>query len=226
MWGKGKFEVKLSTRDPKDKDAYLGGDEVWNKSEKVLEKIAKKEKLPFEKEEGEAAFYGPKLDFKFKDAIGRIWQLGTVQLDFNMPARFKLEYTDKDGQKKTPVMIHRAIAGSLERFLSVIIEHFAGEFPLWLAPVQVKILSISETHNDYVKEIANSLKQVGIRVETDISDESFGKKVRKTKVEKVPYFVVIGDEEMKNKNLTLESRDGEKDTLDTDKLIKKLEKEK
>ena len=243
MWGEGKFEVKLSTRDPQNPDKYLGGDDVWNASEKALEDIAKAEKLPYELEEGEAAFYGPKLDFKFKDAIGRVWQLATVQLDFNMPARFELEYTDSDGTKKTPVMIHRAVAGSLERFMSVIIEHFAGEFPFWLAPVQVKVLPIAEAHEEYAKEITETLKKADIRAEFDNSSDGFGKKVRKAKVEKVPYFIVIGDEEMKNKKVTLESRDpnptntpsptddqdgqaNKKEEIRVEDLITKLEGEK
>lgn len=226
MWGEGKFEVKLSTRDPETPEKYLGSDEIWNSSEETLEKVAKEENLPYEIEEGEAAFYGPKLDFKFQDAIGRKWQLATVQLDFNMPERFELEYTDKDGEKKTPVMIHRAIAGSLERFLSVIIEHFAGEFPFWLAPVQVKVLPIAEDHSDFAKEVVLKLKENNIRVEIDNSTESFGKKVRKAKVEKVPYFIVIGDEEIKNQKVTLESREEKKEELDIDSLIKKLELEK
>ena len=227
MWGdKDSYRVTLSTRDPKNLDGYLGDSTAWDKSEKALKEIAESEKLPYTIEEGEAAFYGPKLDFKFRDAIGREWQLATVQLDFNMPARFKLEYTDSDGTKKTPVMIHRAIAGSLERFLSVIIEHFAGEFPFWLAPVQVKILPISDTHSEYAQEVARELKKVGVRVTLDNTSESFGKKVRKAKVEKVPYFIVIGDEEVKDKRVTLESRDSTKDSLSLEDLITKLGKEK
>jgi len=143
-----------------------------------------------------------------------------------MPGRFKLEYTDSDGSKKTPVMIHRAIAGSLERFLSVIIEHFAGEFPFWLAPVQVKVLPIAAAHIAYAREVTKTLKDAVIRVEIDTSDDNFGKKVRKAKVEKVPYFIVIGDEEVKNQKVTLESREGKKEGLDVDSLIQKLGKER
>ena len=225
MWNDGSYKVMLSARDPKEPDKYLGGDDIWNMAENALKEIADEENLPYVIEEGEAAFYGPKLDFKFEDAIGREWQLATVQLDFNMPERFGLEYTDSDGSKKTPVMIHRAIAGSLERFMSVIIEHFAGNFPLWLAPIQVKILPITETHGAYAGKVYSLLKEKGLRVELDDSSEGFGKKVRKAKVEKVPYFIVIGDEEVKDEKITLESREGEKEVLSVEILIEKLQKE-
>jgi threonyl-tRNA synthetase len=207
LWSEGKYQVFLSVRDPKNPEKYLGSDEVWNQSETVLKKIAKDEQLPYTIEEGEAAFYGPKLDFKFKDSIGRVWQLATVQLDFNMPARFELEYTDSDGTKKTPVMIHRAIAGSLERFLSVIIEHYAGNFPTWMAPVQVKVLPIAENHNEKASEIYGALKDAGFRVELDDSKDGLGKKVRNAKKEKTPYFVVIGDKDIEENKITIESRD-------------------
>jgi threonyl-tRNA synthetase len=155
--------------------------------------------------------------------LGREWQLATVQLDFNMPKRFDLEYIDKDGSKKTPVMIHRAIAGSLERFMSVIIEHFAGAFPYWLSPIQVKVLSVSEKHKDYAEEIVKKLKAQKIRVEIDESDEGLGKKVRKAKIEKVPYFVIIGDKEMEVKKVTLESRDeGQVGLVSFEELLENL----
>ncbi|HMO78656.1 MAG TPA: threonine--tRNA ligase [Candidatus Paceibacterota bacterium] len=223
LWSEGKYQVFLSVRDSKNKEKYLGDDAVWEKAENVLRKIADDEKLPVIMDEGGAAFYGPKLDFKFKDSIGRIWQLATVQLDFNMPARFKLEYTDKDGQKKTPVMIHRAIAGSLERFLSVIIEHFAGNFPFWMAPVQIKIIPVAENHNSKAEELFAELKKKNIRVELDSSSDGFGKKIRKAKVEKVPYFVIIGDKEISENKFTLESRDSGNLGMFSDKeLLDKL----
>jgi threonyl-tRNA synthetase len=207
LWKENVYRVSLSVRDSKQPEKYLGGDEVWNKAEATLKKIAEEEKLPYEIYEGDAAFYGPKIDFKFKDSLGREWQLATVQLDFNMPSRFNLEYTDKDGQKKTPVMIHRAIAGSVERFMSLIIEHFAGNFPFWLAPVQVKILPVAESHVDYAKKILNQLLEKNIRVELDDSDDAFGKKVRSAKKEKVPVFLVIGDSEVSTETVTVENRD-------------------
>lgn len=207
MFNEGDYWVSLSVRDSKNLDKYLGEEKLWNQAEEILENIAKKEKLPYKRIEGEAAFYGPKLDFMFKDALGRERQLATAQLDFIMPERFKLEYTDKDGSKKTPVMIHRAIAGSLERFMAVMIEHFAGAFPLWLSPVQIKILPIADTHQKYAEEIFKILSEKGFRIELNENDDSFGKRVRKTKTEKVPYFLVIGDKEVEDGVVTVESRD-------------------
>ena len=180
-------------------------------------------KLPYKRAEGEAAFYGPKLDFKFKDALGKEWQLGTVQLDFNMPTRFGLEYTDSDGTKKTPVMIHRAIAGSLERFLSMAIPHFGGKFPLWMAPIQISVIPISENHIDFAKEIKKMLAKENFRVEMDSSDQGLGKKIRNAKVMKVPYYLVIGDKEVESKKLGLENRDGEKiENMTIKEVVEKL----
>ncbi len=207
MFGKGDFWVSVSVRDHDTPEKYLGKAENWDMAENKLEEIAKKEGFDYKVVEGEAAFYGPKIDFMFKDAIGREWQLATAQLDFVMPERFSLEYTDKDGQKKTPVMIHRAVAGSLERFLSVMIEHFAGAFPLWLSPEQVRVLPIAETHKEYASEVCTELKETGLRVELDDSDETLGKRIRNVKTAKVPYTLVIGDDEVKDGTVTVESRD-------------------
>lgn len=206
MWNEGDFWVSLSTR---DEETMLGGKETWDIAEEALRKIADQEKLPYKIVEGEAAFYGPKLDFMFKDAIGREWQLATVQLDFVMPERFGLEYTSNTGTKETPVMIHRAIAGSLERFLSVIIEHFAGNFPLWLAPVQIKVLPLVEVHNEYAEGVYKQLRDLGYRVELDDRNESLGKKVREAKKTKVPYYIVIGDKDIEANMITVENRDTE-----------------
>jgi len=226
MFKEGDFWVSVSVRDSKDLDKYLGSEEKWSEAENTLEKIAKENKLPYKKVEGEAAFYGPKLDFMFKDALGREWQLATAQLDFVMPERFGLEYVDNDGSKKTPVMIHRAIAGSLERFLSVIIEHFAGAFPLWLSPVQVKVLPIAEAHKDYAKGVFEKLKESGLRAELDDSDESLGKKIRAGKLEKVPYMLVIGDKEKEENKVMIESRDeGQLGQKTTNDFLKSIEKE-
>ncbi len=226
MFDESKYWVRLSVRDPKTPEKYLGDDSIWNHSEDILKKISEKENLNYKVGEGEAAFYGPKLDFMFKDAIGREWQLATVQLDFNMPTRFGLEYTDKDGTKKHPVMIHRAIAGSIERFLSVMIEHFAGDFPFWMSPVQISVITINEKHNQYASEVVEELKSNGFRVDFDNSDEGFGKKVRKAKTEKTPYFVIIGDSEMESKTSTLESRDeGKIGQLSIAELVEKLKSE-
>ncbi|OGD69111.1 threonine--tRNA ligase [Candidatus Campbellbacteria bacterium RIFCSPLOWO2_02_FULL_35_11] len=226
MFNVGDYWVSLSVRDSKDLSKYLGDENLWDKAEKTLEEIAKKENLPYKKVEGEAAFYGPKLDFMFKDALGRERQLATAQLDFIMPQRFKLEYTDKDGTKKTPVMIHRAIAGSLERFMAVMIEHFAGAFPFWLSPVQVKVLPIADAHKEYAKNIYDQIKAKGFRVELDDDNESLGKKIRKAKMEKIPYLLVIGEKEVEEKTITVESRDnGNIGAMNLDDLIQKFSNE-
>jgi hypothetical protein len=186
---------------------YLGEESMWATAQNALEQIAKDENLPYEIFEGEAAFYGPKIDFMFKDAIGRERQLGTVQLDFNMPARFGLEYTDKDGTKKTPVMIHRAIAGSLERFLSIIIEHYAGNFPFWMAPIQVAIIPIGDVPTEVAQSLHQQLKDLDIRSTLLDSKDNFGKKVKRAKDDKIPYFIIIGDKDIEANKVTLESRD-------------------
>jgi len=207
MFNEGDYWVSLSVRDSQTPEKYLGDESLWDKAESILENIAKSEGLNYKRVEGEAAFYGPKLDFMFKDALGRERQLATAQIDFVMPKRFSLEYTDKDGIKKTPVMIHRAIAGSLERFMAVMIEHFAGAFPFWLSPVQIKILPITDNHKEYAKEIFENLKKQNYRVELDNENESLGKKIRNAKMEKIPYLLVIGDKEVESKMITIESRE-------------------
>lgn len=195
VFGMG-LSVRLSTHDPKKPEAYLGDADVWNRSEQMLRDILAEEKLDYETGVGEAAFYGPKLDFIAKDALGREWQLATIQLDFNQPERFELEYTDSDGTKKRPVMIHRAILGSIERFLGVVIEHFAGAFPLWLSPVQVRVLPVSDKFLDYARDVNDALRADGIRAELDDSNESLGKKIRNGEKEKTPYLLVIGEKEV------------------------------
>ncbi len=203
------YWVSLSVMDPAHPEKYMNDDGIFEKAETILEEIAKEENLPYKRIEGDAAFYGPKLDFQFKDALGREWQLGTVQLDFSMPKRFELEYTDNKGEKQTPIMIHRAIAGSLERFMSIMLEHFAGWLPLFLAPTQIAIIPIkNDIHKKYTKEIFEKLKKENIRVELwDYEHDNFGKKVRRAKNEKLPYWIIIGDEEMKNNTITVESKD-------------------
>jgi threonyl-tRNA synthetase len=226
MFKEGDYWVSLSVRDSTDKEKYLGDEKHWEDAEKILGEIAQEEKLEHKTVKGEAAFYGPKLDFMFKDAIGREWQLATVQLDFVMPERFGLTYKDKDGSEKTPVMIHRAIAGSLERFMSVIIEHFAGAFPLWLSPVQVWVMPIGESHKEYAQKIFTQLKENDIRVELHDEDESLGKKIRNAKMQKTPYFLVIGDKEIETQTITLESRDsGTLGQMSFNELLKKLDGE-
>ncbi len=207
MWGTEGSWVSLSVRDLKTPEKYLGDSKHWDMAEEILEKVAQNERIPYKRVSGEAAFYGPKLDFMFRDALGRERQLATIQLDFVMPTRFSLEYTNEQSKKETPVMIHRAIAGSLERFLAVIIEHFAGAFPLWLSPVQVKVLSISRAHKEYAAKVCAVLRESDFRVELDDSDETLGKKIRNVKLEKVPYFIVVGDQEVGGEQITVESRD-------------------
>ncbi len=208
MFKEGGFWVSLSIRDPKTPADYLGSPENWDKAENMLEAVAKKLNLPYKRVEGEAAFYGPKLDFMFFDALGRERQLATAQLDFVMPQRFNLSYTDNTGTKQTPVMIHRAIAGSLERFMAIMIEHFAGAFPLWLSPEQIRVIPVSEAQLEYATRVYTELKAVGLRATLDADNDSLGKKIRHAKNEKLPYFVVIGDKELAAKNVTLEARDG------------------
>lgn len=190
------LEVHLSISDPDEPDKYLGDRGVWEKSEGMLRELLEELGLDYKEDLGEAAFYGPKIDFIAKDAIGREWQLATIQLDFNLPERFELEYIDSDGSRKRPVMIHRAILGSVERFMSVLIEHYAGAFPLWLAPVQVELVSVGEGHVEYVKELEQELKSQGVRVESDTSSDTIGAKVRRAAKQKIPWTVVVGDKEM------------------------------
>ncbi|MBF1568596.1 MAG: threonine--tRNA ligase [Prevotella shahii] len=189
------FEAQISLRDPKNTTKYIGSDEVWEESEQAIIDACKEKGLDAKIEYGEAAFYGPKLDFMVKDAIGRRWQLGTIQVDYNLPERFKLEYTAEDNTKKTPVMVHRAPFGSMERFTAVLIEHTAGHFPLWLIPDQVAILPISEKYNDYAQRVAKYLDSVGVRATLDMRNEKIGRKIRDNEIKRVPYMIVVGEKE-------------------------------
>jgi threonyl-tRNA synthetase len=217
------YWMRFSLRDPKNTEKYLGSDEVWERSQSIMRKLLKEKKIEHKEAEGEAAFYGPKIDIMAVDALGREWQISTIQLDFNQPARFKLEYAAEDGTRKTPVMIHRALIGSPDRFLGVLIEHYAGAFPLWLSPVQVKIIPVRTNHNEYAKEIADLLKENNIRVELDDSDSNLGGKVRDAKNMKMPYWLVIGDKEIEAGKVTLESRDtGQLGQISKEELVSKL----
>ena len=216
------YWVRLSVRGSEGK--YLGSDEVWTTAEAALESAAKDNDLPYRRIEGEAAFYGPKLDFMFKDAIGREWQLATIQCDFNLPERFDLSYTNEKGADERPVVIHRAISGSLERFMGVMIEHFAGAFPLWLSPVQARILPISEKHADYAQMIQVRLLEANIRAEIS-ADDSLGKRIRNSKVDKVPYVLVVGDQEVTDNTATLEGRAGKIGALPVADIIHTLTEE-
>ena len=188
-------EAQISLRDPKDTEKYIGSDEVWAESEQAIIDACKEKGLNAKIEYGEAAFYGPKLDFMVKDAIGRRWQLGTIQVDYNLPQRFKLEYTAEDNSKQTPVMVHRAPFGSMERFTAVLIEHTAGHFPLWLTPDQVAILPISEKYNDYAYDVARYFDQQGVRANVDDRNEKIGRKIRDNELKRVPYMVIVGEKE-------------------------------
>lgn len=216
------YWVRLSTRG-EDKDKFIGSDDIWGTAEWALRDAAEANKLNLVEGPGEAAFYGPKLDFMFKDAIGREWQLATIQCDFNLPERFDLSFVNENGQKERPVVIHRAISGSLERFMGVLIEHYAGAFPLWLSPVQVKVLPISEKHLEYAKIVADKLNSLDIRVELDESNESLGKKIRNAKTEKIPYLLVIGDKEAESNTVTIEHREaGNQGATSVDELLARL----
>ena len=205
-------EIHLSTRP----ESFLGEKATWDEAEANLKKALETAGLEYKINEGDGAFYGPKIDVKVKDAIGRQWQLATIQLDYQLPQRFDLKYTDKDGQGKTPVVIHRAILGSLERFLGVIIEHYAGAFPVWLSPVQVKLVSVSENHLAFCKKLAAEFKAADIRVEIDDSNETVGNKIRKAVNEKVPYMLVIGDKEVDSPKLAVRDR-GSREAREIDK---------
>ena len=220
------YHVRLSLRDTIQKKMYIGDDAAWVKAENLLEKLLKKQKIDFAVAPGEAAFYGPKMDIMAQDAIGREWQISTIQLDFSMPARFKLTYVDADGSEKTPVMIHRAIVGSPERFMGILIEHYGGAFPTWLAPVQVALLPVSEKFTDQTHEIADQLRQAGIRTEVDISDESVGKKIRTAEKQKVPYMLVIGEKELASKKFAVRKRgSSDVEEINQEAFIARLTKE-
>jgi len=204
------FEVQISLRDPENKEKYIGTEENWERAERAIVEACEKKGLKARVELGEAAFYGPKLDFMVKDAIGRRWQLGTIQVDYNLPERFELEYTGEDNQKHRPVMIHRAPFGSMERFVAVLIEHTAGKFPLWLTPDQVVILPISEKFNDYAYEIAKELNMQEIRVQVDDRNEKIGRKIRDNELKRIPYMLIVGEKEAENKEVSIR-RQGEGD---------------
>lgn len=223
-----KIRARLSFRDPANPEKYLGEVDLWDKAQTILLNIAQKNKLDFFVAEGEAAFYGPKIDFMAIDALGREWQLATPQLDFVQPKRFGLTYTDHEGKDQTPVLIHFALMGSIERFLSVLIEHTAGAFPLWLSPVQIKILPISKKQNTYAKKVMKELLAAdpNLRIELDDRDESVGKKIREASMQKIPYQLIVGEKEMKAKKVAIRTREG-KDlgVVSMKKLIEKLKTE-
>ena len=201
-----KVNVYLSLRDPNNKEHYAGDDEGWEFTESVLREIAKEKNLNFKEELGEAAFYGPKLDFKIKDVLGREWQCSTLQFDFNLPERFDMSFVNQKGEQEKPYMLHRALFGSFERFIGLLIEHYAGAFPAWLSPVQAKILSVGEAHVDFCQNLADEFRQAGIRTEVDFADETLGNKIRKAAGEKISYVLVVGDKEAQSDMLAVRDR--------------------
>ena len=220
------YEAQISLRDPKDKEKYIGSDEVWEESQNAIREACKEKGLTAREEIGEAAFYGPKLDFMVKDAIGRKWQLGTIQVDYNLPARFKLEYTTEDNAKQTPVMIHRAPFGSLERFTAVLIEHTAGHFPLWLTPDQVAVLPISEKYNDYARRVVDHLDAAGVRCVIDDRNEKIGRKIRDNELKRVPYMVIVGEKEAAEGLVSMRKQGGgEQATMTMEAFAKRINDE-
>lgn len=202
------FEAQISLRDPNDKDKYIGSEENWEKAEAAIVEACAEKGLKAKVVLGEAAFYGPKLDFMVKDALGRRWQLGTIQVDYNLPERFELEYTGADNQKHRPVMIHRAPFGSMERFVAVLIEHTAGKFPLWLAPTQAVVLPVSEKHNEYAQHVVKTLKKHEIRAEVDDRNEKVGRKIRDNELKRIPYLLVVGEKEAENEEVSVRKQGG------------------
>ncbi|MFA6852916.1 MAG: threonine--tRNA ligase [Bacteroidales bacterium] len=203
------FEAQISLRDPNNRDKYIGTDENWEKAERAIIEACEEKGLKTKIELGEAAFYGPKLDFMVKDALGRRWQLGTIQVDYNLPDRFELEYTGADNQKHRPVMIHRAPFGSMERFVALLIEHTAGKFPIWLAPTQAVVLPVSEKFNDYAYKIAKDLKKLDIRAEVDDRNEKVGRKIRDNELKRIPYLLIVGEKEAENEEVSVRKQGGE-----------------
>lgn len=220
-------DIEVSTRPEKS----IGSDEIWEKSEAIVKKTLDDLKIKYRINEGDGAFYGPKIDFHIKDSLGRSWQCGTIQLDFSMPERFDLKYIDKNGEPKRPVMIHRTVVGSVQRFVGILVEHYGGDFPLWLAPVQIKVMPVSDKFERFARGVEKELKDTGLRVEFDESDESVGKKIRNAEMQKIPYMLVLGEKEVKSKKLAVRSRkSGDLGQIDTKKfttrLIKEIEEKK
>ena len=223
IFGFENYEAQISLHDPKDTEKYIGSEEIWAESENAIREACREKGLEVREEVGEAAFYGPKLDFMVKDAIGRRWQLGTIQVDYNLPQRFKLEYTDEDNTKKTPVMIHRAPFGSMERFTAVLIEHTAGHFPLWLTPDQVAILPISEKYNDYAKKLQAYFDNAGVRAIVDDRNEKIGRKIRDNELSRVPYMVVVGEKEAAEGLVAMRKQGGgEQATMTKEEFVKRI----
>jgi threonyl-tRNA synthetase len=219
-FGFADYKVELSSWDPKDRTHYIGSDEHWNAAVRSLEVALTRKGVPYRTIPGEAAFYGPKIDIKLVDSLGRLWQLSTVQFDFNLPARFELEYVGEDGERHQPVMVHRALFGSVERFFAVLVEHYAGAFPLWLAPVQAGIVPISERHLAYAEKIQTTLQNAGLRVEVDHRNEKMGAKIRDFTLQKLPYMLIVGDKESETGTVSLRVRgQGDKGSMPLEEFV-------
>jgi threonyl-tRNA synthetase len=224
-FGFEKFQTELSTWDPNDRKSFVGSEEQWNMATNSLEKVLKQLKIEYKTIPGEAAFYGPKIDIKLVDVIGRLWQLSTVQFDFNLPQRFGLEYVAEDGARKQPLMVHRALYGSVERFFGVLIEHYAGAFPVWLSPVQVVMIPISERHAEYANQVAAQLKAVGVRVDVDARNEKMNAKIREHAMQKVPFLLVVGDKEAEAGKVNVRTRGKEKtEDMPAAEFVEKVKK--
>lgn len=216
------YKIELSTRP----ENFMGSEELWDKAEQSLEAVLNSKKIDYVINPGDGAFYGPKIDFHILDSLGRSWQCGTVQLDFQMPEKFECSYIGEDNSPHRPIIIHRAIYGSIERFMAILIEHFAGEFPVWLAPVQAKVVPIAEVHHSYAREIEEQLVSAGVRVELDDRNEKFGLKIREAEMKKIPYMVVIGDKELADQSIAIRKRKaGDLGVMNIQEFIQHLKKE-
>jgi threonyl-tRNA synthetase len=227
IFGLGKYVMRFSTHDPKRLgDKYVNEPELWKKTEDMVRKVLVDSKIPYIEVPNEAAFYGPKIDVQVWSAIGREFTLATNQVDFSVPKKFGLTYTDKDNTEKTPLCIHRAPLGTHERFIGFLIEHYGGNFPLWLSPVQVKVIPVAEAHFDAAQKVNDQLRALMIRSEIDLSNDSFGKKIRNAKTAHIPYFIILGEKDIQANKVTLESRDkGQVGQLSIEEVLKKLEEE-
>ncbi|MDH3393709.1 MAG: threonine--tRNA ligase, partial [Desulfobulbaceae bacterium] len=221
-FGFAEYDVYLSTRPEK----YVGSDEHWDQSTEALKKALEKKGLAYEVDPGEGVFYGPKIDIKIRDVLGRAWQCSTIQVDFNLPERFEIAYTGEDGKDHQPIMIHRALMGSLERFFGVLTEHYAGAFPVWMAPVQARIMNITDDQLDYAEELYRQMRLAGVRVEKDIRNEKLNFKIREAQLAKVPYMIIIGDKEMEAGQATVRLRDGKNlDPMAIDDVITRIKED-
>jgi threonyl-tRNA synthetase len=224
-YGFKEYQVELSIWDPNDRAKYIGGEEKWKMAISSLESALNRKKIPYKTIPGEAAFYGPKIDVKLVDAIGRLWQLSTVQFDFTLPERFQLEYVGEDGQRHQPLMVHRALYGSIERFFGVLIEHYAGAFPVWLSPVQVALIPIAERHADYANKVAKQLEAVGVRVHVDARAEKMNAKIREHALQKVPFLLVAGDKEQAENAVSVRTRGkGDEGSVPVSEFVERIKK--